>query len=230
MGRKQIFVRSVGCNLKCAYCDTRTNIVSRMRIETPPGTGAYEYIEGSITPEEAAGGVKSLLCDGRSYHSASLTGGEPLLLGADFINRFASETSGSGLPLHLETNGTLPEILRDTIDSFKYISMDIKIPSATGEQPQYQKNEEFLSIASSRECCVKVVFTPETPRDEIERAVKIVANANPSIPFILQPATPGGPVERYPMAVLMFSFYDLAAGLLEDVRIIPQTHRFLRLR
>lgn len=230
VGRRQAFVRFAGCNLNCVYCDTRTNIVTRAAVERPPGSSIIEYIDGELSPGQTAEAVKSLLSPERSYHSVSLTGGEPLLGGAEFVNAFAEGIADTGLPVHLETNGTLPDVLAQVIDSIGLISMDVKIPSATGEPPQYEVNREFLSIASRRECCVKVVFVPETQRKEIEAAVDVVAQVDPSIPFILQPATPGGPVKRYPMPVLMFSFYDLASSRLEDVRIIPQTHRFLRLR
>lgn len=230
VGRRQVFVRFAGCNLNCAYCDTRTNVVSRAAVERPPGSGIIEYVDGELSPSQLAEAVKSLLTPARSYHSISLTGGEPLLVGADYINNFTQAIGKTGLAIHLETNGTLPEVLREVMDSLTYISMDIKIPSATGEPAQYEVNREFLSVAARKECCVKVVFVPQTSREEIAAAVEIVAGIDPSIPFILQPATPGGPVKRYPMPVLMFSFYDLARGRLEDVRIIPQTHRFLRLR
>jgi organic radical activating enzyme len=223
-------VRFAGCNLNCAYCDTRTNVVTRAAVEHPPGSSIIEYIDGELSPAQTAEAVKSLLSKERFYHSISLTGGEPLLVGTEYINAFAEAVADTGLPIHLETNGTLPEVLGEVIDSLGLISMDIKIPSATGEPPQYEVNREFLAIAARRECCVKVVFVPETQRSEIEAAVDVVAQVDPSIPFILQPATPGGPVKRYPMPVLMFSFYDLASSRLEDVKIIPQTHRFLRLR
>ncbi len=230
VGRRQVFVRFAGCNLHCAYCDTRTNVITRAAVERPPGSSIIEYIDGDLTPDQTAEAVKSLLSPERSYHSVSLTGGEPLLAGADFINAFAEGISDTGLPVHLETNGTLPDVLAQVIESVGLVSMDIKIPSATGEPPRYEVNREFLSIAARKECCVKVVFVPETQRKEIEAAIDIVAQVDPSIPFILQPATPGGPVKRYPMPVLMFSFYDLASSRLKDVKIIPQTHRFLRLR
>jgi len=230
VGRRQVFVRFAGCNLHCVYCDTRTNIVTRAAIERPPGSSIIDYIDGELSPNQTAEAVKSLLSPERSYHSISLTGGEPLLVGAKFINAFAEAVADTGLPVHLETNGTLPKVLEEVINSLGLISMDVKIPSATGEPPQYEVNREFLEITARKECCVKVVFVPETQRKEIEAAVDVVAQVDPSIPFILQPATPGGPVKRYPMPVLMFSFYDLASSRLKDVKIIPQTHRFLRLR
>jgi organic radical activating enzyme len=247
VGRRQVFVRFAGCNLNCAYCDTKISTATEM------------------SAVQAVDAVKALLVSRHSHHSISLTGGEPLLAGAGFINSFASAVANTGLPIYLETNGTLPDVLREVIGSLTFLSMDIKILSATGEPPQYETNREFLSIATGkefnhrgrrergekdmvqkkgskissansapsavrRECCVKVVFTPESRRDEIEAAVDIVAEVDPSIPFILQPATPGGPVKRFPLPALMFSLYDLAAERLEDVRIIPQMHCFLRLR
>lgn len=230
VGRKQVFVRFTGCNLNCAYCDTRTNLVTRAAIERPPGTGVIDYIDGELSARQTADAVKSLILPENSYHCISLTGGEPLLAGADFINEFADAVADTGIPIHLETNGTLPGPLREVLDSLGSVSMDIKIAFATGEPPNYDANREFLSLAAKKECCVKVVFTPESRRVEIEEAVEIVAGIDPAIPFILQPATPGGPVKRYPMPVMMFAFYDLAAKRLSDVRIIPQTHRFLRLR
>lgn len=230
MGRRQVFVRFAGCNLNCAYCDTRTNIVTRAAVERPPGSGVVEYVDGELSAVQTADAVRSLLSPERTYHSISLTGGEPLLVGAQYINDIAAGVIETGLQIHLETNGTLPAVLENAIDNIGFVSMDIKIPSATREEPHYESNRRFLSIAARRECCVKVVFVPGSKREEIAKAIDIVAETNPSIPFILQPATPGGPVKRYPMPVLMFTFYDMASSRLEDVRIIPQTHRFLRLR
>jgi organic radical activating enzyme len=212
LGCRQIFVRFAGCNLNCVYCDTRTES------------------EREMSPRKVADTVKSLLTPGSLHHGISLTGGEPLLSGADFINRLTEAVTDTQLPIHLETNGTLPSVLGEVIDSIHLISMDIKIPSATGEPAQYEKNREFLSIAGQKKCCVKVVFVPDTPREDIEAAVNIVARIDRSIPFILQPATPGGPVKSFPEPDVILSFYDLAARRLRDVKVIPQVHGFLGLR
>jgi organic radical activating enzyme len=212
VGRRQVFVRLASCNLNCAYCDTKINTATEM------------------SAIQVANKVKLLVKPLHSHHSISLTGGEPLLAGAGFINSFASAVADTGLPVHLETNGTLPDVLREVIGSLTFLSMDIKIPSATGEPPQYEANRRFLEIAGAKECCVKVVFTPESNPDEIETAVNIVAEVDSTIPFILQPATPVGDVKKFPAQDLMISLYDLAAGVLKDVRVIPQIHRFLGLR
>ena len=212
VGSKQVFVRLAGCNLDCAYCDTKIDTSTEM------------------TADQVANTVKSLLEPEHFHRSISLTGGEPLLAGAKFINSLAQTAAETGLPLHLETNGTLPGTLRQVADSLRYISMDIKIQSATGEPPQYDANHRFLEIAAAKECCVKVVFTPECKPDEIEAAAGIVAGVDPAIPFILQPATPRGRVKNFPSPEIMLSLYDIAAGVLKDVRIIPQIHRFLGLR
>jgi len=214
LGRKQIFVRFAGCNLSCAYCDTDT---SEHRL---------------LAPSQLAEEVR-LMAAGGGFHSISLTGGEPLLAGPGFISEFARSAAGTGLPLHLETNSTLPGALREVIDSIRYVSMDIKIPSATGQEARYEANREFLAIASGNadcRCCVKVVFTPQTLAQDIRDAAGVVAGVDAEMPFILQPATPKGPEQGFPSSGTILTFYNIALECLKDVRVIPQAHRFLGLR
>jgi organic radical activating enzyme len=225
-----IFVRFAGCNLDCAYCDTRRAAVSRGVLERLPGSGVIEYVDSEFSASRLAAVVKSLPTPASPCHAVSLTGGEPLMAGAAFINAFARTVRESGVPIHLETNGTLPDVLSEVIDCVDYTSMDIKVESATGQPPRYEENRRFLCACARKECCVKVVFVPETRREEIARAADVVAGVDPSIPFILQPATPAGRVKHRPAPALMFSLYDVASGRLKDVRVIPQTHRLLHVR
>lgn len=60
-----------------------------------------------------------------NHHSISFTGGEPLL-NADFLKILLDKVIA---PKYIETNGTLPQALKEIIDKVNYISMDIKLPS-----------------------------------------------------------------------------------------------------
>ena len=68
VGYKQLFIRFCGCNLNCEYCDT-------------------EFSNGEdFTPQELAQKITSEY-DLKSFHSISLTGGEPLL-SVEFLKEF----------------------------------------------------------------------------------------------------------------------------------------------
>ncbi len=165
VGQKQIFVRFVGCNLNCAFCDT--DFIS----------GAVEY-----TKEELFNKIKIF-----NAATISLTGGEPLL-SVEFIKEFLIEYKDKlNKKIHLETNGTLYKNLAEIIDLIDVVAMDIKIQSAGSEKNRFFENEEFLKIAKDK-AFVKVVFNADIKDDEINSIISIVKKY--SAPLILQPKTP----------------------------------------
>ena len=106
IGQRQIFVRFAGCNLNCAYCDTKNSISKK---------------EGTLmTPEEVVSKIESILTP--DCHTISFTGGEPSLY-PEFINEVSKLT---GLDIMLETNGTLPANI-GLIDNLDIVSLDIKL-------------------------------------------------------------------------------------------------------
>ncbi len=227
VGRRQAFLRFHGCNLSCAYCDTVEPVIpTHCRAEPEPGSGFFKPLQNPVS----LAAVMELLTGWRDrclglHHSLSLTGGEPLLH-RDTLLRWLP-TLRSLFPIYLETNGTLPESLAAVVDDVDYISMDIKLPSASGSPPLWELHRNFLEVAIRRELFVKVVVGIDTPPEEIRTACLLVRDVEPSIPLILQPVTRNG-VSTVP-AQLLLRFQEQAARILTDVRVIPQTHVFLNL-
>ena len=71
-----------------------------------------------------------------------------------------------------------------------------------------------------------MVVAAETTEEEVMQAVEMVARADRSIPLILQPVTPTGKVHAID-AETMLRYQERALAHLRDVRVIPQTHKFL---
>jgi organic radical activating enzyme len=128
---------------------------------------------------------------------------------------------GEGVKNLLETNGTLVEEFRGVAPSCDLAAVDIKLPSATGRE-LWSEHLEFLRVAPEK-CFVKVVLTARTTKAEWRQAIRLMQEASPNIPLVLQPATACG--EEAPAAPEdVIFFMRQATALLKDVRLIPQWH------
>jgi 7-carboxy-7-deazaguanine synthase len=222
VGCRQVFVRFLGCNLACPYCDTPASLtdVRECRVERTAGKRDFYTVDNPLTPE----GVTEILgnYDLAKIHSISFTGGEPLLQ-ADFLEKLIPMLSGRGPKIYLETNGTLPGKLKQIIELLNIISMDIKL---TGDTP-WQAHAEFLAIASQKQVYVKAVVLPTTSDSEILATCRLISGLDNRIPLILQPVTPYGSIRRAPTPARMLEVQDLALEYLQEVRVIPQTHKIM---
>ncbi len=224
VGARQIFVRLAGCNLACAYCDTPFDAPSNCRIEDAPGSGVFTNLPNPVGLEtlfnvlhrwhDAAPGL---------HHSLSLTGGEPLVQ-ADVLEEWLPLLRRL-FPIYLETNGTLPEKLAPLLDHIDWISMDLKLESLSGAPTPWGLHRDFLKQARKKNTYVKVVVGDETRDEEIEKAAHLVHETAPDILLILQPVTRRAPAGLTPERLLRMQ--SLIAGIHSQVRIIPQTHRFI---
>ena len=222
VGCRQVFVRLEGCNLDCTYCDTENAPGSHptCEVETYAGSREFASLPNPRSAEQVAMEINRL-CKEVPHQAVSFTGGEPLLQ-ADFIREVAKEVE---VPIFLETNGTLHKQLESLMDVADIISMDIKLPSIVS-QPQWEAHRQFIEIAKNKDLYIKLVVADETTEEEFRKAIDLVAETAPETLFIIQPVTPyGGCKAASPEKILMCQNYALTK--LKDVRVIPQTHKFI---
>ena len=201
IGEKHLFIRLLGCNLKCKYCDT--NILDDKKTVTL---------------------TKSALFDEIKHYSAntiSFTGGEPLLQ-SEFLKDFLSENKKSlKKKIYLETNGSLPYNHRDVIEYIDVVAMDIKLESAAGQKNDFSVNDEFLLVARDSEVFAKVVFDENITDKEILEIANL--GIKHGIEIILQPKMPIS--KNLDMTGIFQKLYKKYSR----IRLIPQVHKYLNL-
>jgi organic radical activating enzyme len=227
VGMPVVFVRLSGCNLTCSYCDTG---YARERVESATlHVGRREsHITNPVSAEKVCEIVSGNFSD---YGDVRITGGEPLLQ-VDFVGEVASLMRRSGLAVHLETNGTLPDEISRVGGLFDTVTMDIKLPSTQDGKSLETEHEAFLRALAGRGrprgVSVKIVVTPECPDEEVEGAFSLVSRTNPGATVFLQPEFD----ERAPVVGGERMLRLMTAGLrrLPDVRVSLQIHKILRMR
>jgi len=209
LGQRMTFIRFYGCNLSCAYCDTQ---------EARAKTGALLHNnERFVNPVTV-----NFVCEKAGDRTVAITGGEPLLQ-KDFLLEICHALKQLNKSLYLETNGSLPVVLEQVIDHFDTVALDFKIPSATRQRPMWADHERALVCASQNAVFVKAVITNDIQVSEITKVCEIIARVRRSIPLVIQP------VYGARIAGLL-DVQERALDLIDDVRIIPQIHKYLGLK
>ncbi len=203
-GAPHLFVRLAGCDLGCRWCDTASPL---QRVMT-----AHDLVD-------------EIQARYRSGDTVSFTGGEPLEQ-AEGLAEVFPHLVRAGIPIYLETNGTIVEGLRKVIVWVTTVAMDIKLPSSAGVPPLWERHEAFLRAAVGTEVFVKIVVTPETDADEFRRAVEIIRSVSPEIPLCVQPET--GRLREGALRRAL-ECMDMAREGLRRVRVLPQVHRLIEI-
>ncbi|WP_183354272.1 7-carboxy-7-deazaguanine synthase QueE [Geomonas silvestris] len=227
VGLRQVFLRFAGCNLNCSFCDTpgMSEVPAECILEQTPGREDLVRVANPVTCERIVELIRGWTRNWPGlHHSISITGGEPLLHGR-ILEQWLPELRKL-LPIYLETNGTLPKALAPLLPHLDYIGMDFKLPSATGCQPLWEEHRQFLELAAQKSVYVKLVAGATTTNEEVELSCRMIAEVDRKIPLILQPMTlPEGRLAISSRRAL--ELQEVAGVLLDEVRVIPQTHKFL---
>lgn len=210
-GEPHIFVRLHGCNMRCVFCDTPQG-------EMPEDSSIRAVVDKIINVDKD-----------KKAKVVTITGGEPLLH-SHFLRVLLPPLRERAYKIHLDTNGTLPDKLKDVIDLVDIVAMDIKLPSSTKDKHFWEEHTEFLKIAKTKEVFIKIVVTSGTHEADIERAIELVEAIDISIPFILQPASEFGEFQDVPDNAKLLEWQKKAQSRLKDVRIMPQLHKIRGVR
>lgn len=239
LGYRQLVVRLLGCNLRCAFCDTPGTFspARQCRIERQPGSRDFLVVPNPFTAPQVLQWLQGLHPE--MHQALDITGGEPLLQ-AVFLRQLLPGIHDLQLPVYLETNGTLPRALRQLAGLVDYLSVDIKLPAATGLGPLWRAHAAFLHEARhltdrppafegrrlpEPRLFVKAVLTGNVPDGELDLLTSLVAEEDPAIPLILQPVTPYGKVQERVSPLRLLQAQQRCLQRLRDVRIIPQAFR-----
>ncbi|MBI5700978.1 7-carboxy-7-deazaguanine synthase QueE [Candidatus Saganbacteria bacterium] len=228
LGERQVFIRFSGCNILCEYCDTvlSLELTPEYKFEQTPGKRDFKLMPNPVSAADLILAVLSLAKQRSAIHSVCITGGEPLLQ-VDFLKEFLPELKKLGIKIFLETNGTLPKHLEEVIDIIDIVSMDMKVPSATGGDFYLKEHKEFLETAYTKEVYVKTVVSEKTTVKEIEEISKLISSVDPAIPLVIQPVSQSREKKHTANMQLLFALQIVAKKDLINVRVIPQIHKIL---
>ncbi len=152
------------------------------------------------------------------------------MLHSAFLKMLLPYFRGYGYKVHLDTNGTLPDKLKEIIDFVDVVAMDIKLPSSTRDKEFWEEHREFLMTAKTKNAFVKMVITGETTEADLNKAVDLIESIDKTIPLILQPVSKVRDFDKVPDNAVLIKWQKAALRKLKDVRIIPQLHKIRGLR
>lgn len=215
-GTKTLFVRLAGCPFKCFYCDTK---------EALPIASGQEY---------QIDDAKKLIGDSlaKNTYKVNFTGGDPLFQ-AEAVSELAKFVQQKKIPTYLESSCFDSEKFSQVLPFFDYIKIEFKTPdSEFVDKFHYSKLLENelrcleLAMNSGKTTYIKIVVSSRTGLDEFRNLVRSIFEiaSKPKIAgFIIQPTY--GIAE--PNLTQLLEFYDAVYSYYDEVRIVPQLHKFI---
>jgi len=215
-GTKTMFVRLAGCPFTCFYCDT---------LDALPMDSGNEY---SI--EEACNLIEKNLEE--NTYKVNFTGGEPLVQ-SDGVLEMAKYVKTKNIPTYLESSCYDSKKFSQVLPFIDFIKIEFKTPEAKFVDANHyskliQNALECLKISvdSNKITYIKIVVSEKTElRDFKEILDKIfnIVSKKDLTGFIIQPTY--GIAE--PSLEKLLKFYDLVFPFYNEIRIVPQLHKFI---
>ena len=122
-GELAVFIRFMGCNLRCSYCDTK-----------------YSFENPKYTDESIDEIVK--YCEDSKINNITLTGGEPLL--QDGIDILMNELAKRDFNIEVETNGAVSIEKYVDIPNVSF-TLDYKLPVSLMENKMITDNYNYIT-------------------------------------------------------------------------------------
>jgi len=224
LGEPQIFIRFAGCNIRCNYCDTPGSLTKT----------SQAFIEGKgpilnpVNTQTILDEVQKINTASGPFHSISITGGEPLVQG-EFLIMLARQLKQRSYRLFLETNATRPEIIKGHPHLFDWFSMDWKLSDTLKGKSFKKEHLAFLELTRESYIYIKIVLSSKFEDNELFEALTLIADIRTDITIILQPVTPFNHVNP-PSIDAIITLQKRALKIMQDVRIIPQVHKYLQIK
>ena len=217
IGTPSIFIRFVGCSLRCKWCDTQ--YASRDK---------SKYKE--MTPFDVIAKIGSFY----ETKSITLTGGEPFIQDIKDLDKLIYELKGRGYFINIETNGVaLPKLkYAKFIDRF---SISPKLKSSGNKKAINLKIlNKYINLYAHKMFLKFVISDKKDFNEMLEILSKLKDRQEKNIQIVVQPNIDDKIVksitkqnERFlKLLDLVLNEYAYKTKLY-NIRIIPQFHKYL---
>ena len=198
------FIRVVGCNLRCSYCDSMYAVEPQRYSDIRPKEMRISDILANVN---------------RNYRRVTLTGGEPLLLpeSIQLVNRLCD----AGYEVNIETNGSCDIVaFRDFIREKQnlFFTIDFKLPSSGEMYKMLLSNFDNLE---RRDVLKFVIGTDEDAELAASFAHDLTEKYDMDAPYIYCGTVFG----EYPLSKVIELF--MKDPVLADVKFQLQMHKFI---
>lgn len=215
-GTKTLFVRLAGCPFTCFYCDT---------IDALPMDSGNEY-----EIEEACNLIDKNLQE--KTYKVNFTGGEPLVQ-AEAVLEMAQYVKSKNIPTYLESSCYDSEKFSTVVPFIDFVKIEFKTPEAKFVDDDHYSKLIYnaleclkISINSKKNTYIKIVVSQKTKLEDFNKLLEKIFNIvskKELAGFIIQPTY--GIAE--PSLEQLLKFYDLVFPYNNEVRIVPQLHKFI---